>query len=694
MEAEKRAYPGLLHRLSQLSIQSAVCSTLFTSHARPVFAFWVVAGGLRVAYRDPKVISDGILFGIVCALNRKDNVLSILGQVLDAFHSSTTAKSLMSLLAAGGILVFLRRQTSKTPTFQLTNDANEETLDWTLAHPKPLIFPCRTTHARIFPKKHSFGYDYLLCGYPIIPTGTTQDGKDINDGRDQRLGFWWLHIRAEDYLKRGQGSLGFYNKLQSYLRQEGVQDAEWSYAYLVTAPRFFGYSFNPVSFWYIYNSQHDLTKMILEVNNTFDERRLYLLDGSSPPSPPQTSVPGNSAPVADRMRFTDVWMKDFHVSPFNSRKGSYALKALNPFPSPSYGDPKIDNNITLQSSKDHSKLVARVYSTGSSISPDCMRMTDFVRFLAGWCWVGFLTSPRIIREASRLYFQRSLHVWFRPEVVETSIGRKPTSTESHIEEVFRDYLDHLVQNSSKPIELHYESAIPNEPKTWIIRSTADPHVERRRLDIRVTTPAFYSRLVHYAHISEAFDREHTFTDERNRTLWISRPEILFELCTGKPNDNKDQSRGRSFIDELQWSLLRRLRCPPADAAYPVTPKRADMDIDDIRTLPFSDIDRFVRDGKGYAGLYRRMVTKIFIAQRFALGFTEAVDVVDFAIRVLLCWVSYRSFVAWEADCEKQITSNAACIWRFSAVGTEWIRVSGRVVAVCAWHMYGLLKGYR
>ncbi|RYZ78991.1 MAG: DUF1365 family protein, partial [Proteobacteria bacterium] len=40
--------------------------------------------------------------------------------------------------------------------------------------------------------------------------------------------------------------------------------------------------FNPVSFWYIYDGDAQLKYMILEVNNTFDERRLYLLrPGSS-----------------------------------------------------------------------------------------------------------------------------------------------------------------------------------------------------------------------------------------------------------------------------------------------------------------------------------------------------------------------------------------------------------------------------
>lgn len=171
-----------------------------------------------------------------------------------------------------------------------------------------------------------------------------------------------------------------------------------------------------------------LKKMILEVNNTFGEKRMYLLDGSSLPSPPST--PGSesaSDPLASK--FTDIWMKDFHVSPFNSRKGSYSLKALDPFPTPGYLDPTIDNTITLKSSKDHAKIVARVYTTGQPIDPTRMDFLAALRFVGGWWWVGFVTFPRILKEAYKLYVKRQLDVWFRPEILSSSVGRLPTPME-------------------------------------------------------------------------------------------------------------------------------------------------------------------------------------------------------------------------------------------------------------------------
>ena len=168
---------------------------------------------------------------------------------------------------------------------------------------------------------------------------------------------------------------------------------------------------------------------------------MYLLDGSSPPSPPQrpgsrrsSNSVGSEPELIDalKLKFTDIWMKDFHVSPFNSRKGSYALKALNPFPNVSYTKPTIDNTIILKSSKDHAKLVARLYSTGSALDPSSLGFKGTLRFVLSWWWVGFVTSPRILREAFKLFFKRKLNVWFRPEVLKSSVARLPTASEMYV----------------------------------------------------------------------------------------------------------------------------------------------------------------------------------------------------------------------------------------------------------------------
>lgn len=222
---------------------------------------------------------------------------------------------------------------------------------------------------------------------------------------------------------------------------------EYPNAYLVTAPRFLGYSFNPVSFWYLYNGKQELKAMILEVNNTFDERRMYFLKDTEPDS--GSSGDENQSLTAGEVdqhgsqdqrqsyrkvlgRFANSWPKDFHVSPFNSRKGAYSLSANDPF-FPYFnsraGAALVNNTITLSSSKQHPKLIARVFSSSDSIDPYKLNRWGITKFIAAWWWVGLVTFPRIAREAAKLFFRRKLHVWYRPEVLKDSIGRNETQDE-------------------------------------------------------------------------------------------------------------------------------------------------------------------------------------------------------------------------------------------------------------------------
>jgi len=206
-----------------------------------------------------------------------------------------------------------------------------------------------------------------------------------------------------------------------------------------------------VSFWYLYNKK-ELKAMILEVNNTFDEKRMYLLKkGAARESASEKdTIPSQEAkmmanekeepPPPDEKiasRFSAAWQKDFHVSPFNSRKGGYSLSATDPFVNHlGNGDYEascghVNNTITLSSSKNHPKLIARVFSTSDSIDPYSLTRWQLFRFIFSWWWVGFVTFPRIVREAAKLFFGRKLHVWFRPEVLKDSVGRNETKDERY-----------------------------------------------------------------------------------------------------------------------------------------------------------------------------------------------------------------------------------------------------------------------
>ena len=557
---------------------------------------------------------------------------------------------------------------------------------------KPLIFPSRTTHTRMFPKIHSFSYSYLLVGIPIGWQGLSGSmvSADIDSQRqagccaDTKRQRGWFSVEAADYLHRGSVHLGLQGKLHDYLRSQGECPGKYPFAYLVTAPRFLGYSFNPVSFWYLYSKEKHLTAMILEVNNTFDERRMYFLEQGDN----HIKVPLENDELPDKMeesekprthrdgsaKFASTWAKDFHVSPFNSRKGSYALAAYDPF-SPCFdGVGTINNTITLSSSKSHAKLVARIFSIGPPADPSTLTFAAKFRFILTWWWVGFVTFPRIVKEAGRLFFRRKLHVWYRPEVLRDSIGRKETERERFdllhfiafdwpltiyriIESCFRRFLRSQVEGSDLAVPLKYvtpcvdcqteELFYPMSFSAIATKGTQNSGPSHSTIDFKVLSPLFYSRIVRFAHMAEFLSAELLQYDEKDRTIWVSDPKSvlqIFHVNEQQVKSNTESTRQLSWLDSIRWTVLRCLRRPP------LSPKSRDPALaqSDIRRFPLSPLDQFVRHRceAPQAPKYRQAVTALLASDYVALGVPEIFDVVDRIVRMGLCYFFVTTAADW------------------------------------------------
>ncbi|KAE9577733.1 hypothetical protein CGCF415_v003456 [Colletotrichum fructicola] len=535
---------------------------------------------------------------------------------------------------------------------------------------RPLLIPAKTTHRRTFPEKHDFAYSYLVVGIPVGWTGNY--GGMISSGIDKRswsswLVSWfsllsppskgWFDIDPADYLERGNGHLGLRGKLDAYLTSQGADPAQYPTAYLVTAARFLGYHFNPVSFWYLYSKENELTAMILEVNNTFDERRMYFLtsdvisagqrvEGSEKAkASSQDSLASNESTQTSAVRMTKHWPKDFHVSPFNSRKGSYSLSAVDFFSAGPHGLPNLDTTITLKSSKDHPKLIARLFSSAPAIDPATMGLSQKLTFLCSWWWVGFVTFPRIVHQAALLFFRRSLHVWFRPEPLKQSMGRNADAAERGLELFFRDYLRHLVEKSSAALSVKYIPsgiAADSAPTEVMLSPAAQKQPKRtEELEFKVLTPAFYSRFVHYAHDLEAVCCE--FQD--NCTIYISRPDLLPKLILKKPTP---PLKTTNLMDFIYFRAIRALRKRPERIERPLTSSATpasstagkDVEKIDIRDFRISSMDGFVLGGDDSAkrSAYRSLVLRTFLADRFALGSVELLGMQHFILRAGFAWI--------------------------------------------------------
>jgi hypothetical protein len=182
-------------------------------------AIWAIACSLRWYREDRQVITDCVCLGIMTTWMVRGDLSAVFRSRWQELDVGTVSWVLIwcFLIIVPFFALFIRWRAYGRGT--VTKILPEGTKPWNMQYPKAKIFPSQTKHARMFPKRHAFEYSYLQCGFPIIPAGIAPNGMTLGSSKDCHLGSWWLRIRDEDHLDRGNGALGFYGKLQLYLRE-------------------------------------------------------------------------------------------------------------------------------------------------------------------------------------------------------------------------------------------------------------------------------------------------------------------------------------------------------------------------------------------------------------------------------------------------------------------------------------------
>ena len=173
-------------------------------------------------------------------------------------------------------------------------------------------------------------------------------------------------------------------------------------------------------------------------------------------------------------------------------------------------------------------------------------------------------------------------------------------------------------------------------------------VDTEVVDITVLTPAFFARFVHYADTMEAFLKEMLCPVEENKTIDVSKPDLLAKIFAGSSGSRLGKHdltlTVSDLIDSWRWLRLRALRTPPPPTSYidtikgavgPATPATPQY--------PFAPIDQYVADKCGRDGVarYRAAVTELFLSNRFALGDPAILHAYDLLVRVALLFVTAR-----------------------------------------------------
>lgn len=242
------------------------------------------------------------------------------------------------------------------------------------------IYLGEVTHARLMPVKHSFRYPVYFYAFDLDELPSLASQIPLFGYNQLRP----VAVHDKDYLMPGHDSLR--EKIKRVMSRAG-KDIVIGKVILVTAARYFNYIFNPVSFFYCHDPDGRLTCVLAQVNNTFGEMHLYLLNAET-------------AEAADGgLRFRAD--KQFHVSPFFPRQGYYEFRLSEPSAS-------IDNTLQYHLD-DQLALVARIHGQARRLTPVSLAQTILTHPI---CAV--LTMPRILWQAAKLHWQRRLAVYEKP----------------------------------------------------------------------------------------------------------------------------------------------------------------------------------------------------------------------------------------------------------------------------------------
>lgn len=420
---------------------------------------------------------------------------------------------------------------------------------------------------------------------------------------------------------------------------QGIDPADYPHAYLITAARFAGYNFNPVSLWHLYSPDKTLGAVVLEVNNTFDERRPYILVRDVTDEPGQTAHD-------QRLRIRGSRVKDFHVSPFNSRDGYYSVLTSDPLGPGMDGYRGIEVTITLNSAQGQPKLIARLRSDGPAVDPAFLGPLSKLRFVARWFWVGFATLPRIFWQAAVLLYRRKLSMWNKPEPLVGTLGRHATSVEESLELCFSKYLEFRAYRSKKPLSVkYYTSGILSSTERIFTPSngdgldSGDDSENSDILQLRVLTPAFYSRFFYYGN---DLDGVHTELNI-HRTIWVDRPELLPCIF----GEMSITTRSMSSPDLVFSRLLIRMRQRPPRIILDSTsgdPPRTDRVAVESKESTMSSMDAYImlNESKELKRRYQLATFRQLIADRYFMGRVGILDRIMDAVRVGIAWVCVDS----------------------------------------------------
>ena len=131
------------------------------------------------------------------------------------------------------------------------------------------IYNGQVIHKRFKPKVHSFKYNVFSLLIDLSELEILD--KKVNFFSFNKFNL--ISFYEKDHGERDGSSLAEW--VQKNLKKNNITNENIKIK-ILCYPRIFGFVFNPLSVFYVYNSNDNLISILYEVKNTFGEQHTYL----------------------------------------------------------------------------------------------------------------------------------------------------------------------------------------------------------------------------------------------------------------------------------------------------------------------------------------------------------------------------------------------------------------------------------
>jgi DUF1365 family protein len=168
------------------------------------------------------------------------------------------------------------------------------------------IYNGQVIHKRFKPKVHYFKYKVFSLLLDLSELEILD--KKVNFFSFNKFNLISFH--EKDHGERDGSSLKLW--VQKNLEKNNIQHKDIKIK-ILCYPRIFGFVFNPLSVFYVYNLEGQLISILYEVKNTFGEQHTYIFKV-----------------LKDSNLIQNNCSKKFHVSPFIEMNCNYFFRLLKP----------------------------------------------------------------------------------------------------------------------------------------------------------------------------------------------------------------------------------------------------------------------------------------------------------------------------------------------------------------------------